>query len=101
MRSIPYPNMSISHYLKCVVVGDATIGKSCLLLRYWYGKFVPGNLPTVIDLDNDMQNNIVMVDGIGVKLTLWDTTGRDGYDRLRPLLYPQTDVFLICFSLAK
>nr|CAH7753647.1 unnamed protein product [Callosobruchus chinensis] len=42
----------------------------------------------------------MVVDGISVSLGLWDTAGQEDYDRLRPLSYPQTDVFLICFSVA-
>jgi small GTP-binding protein len=34
-----------------------------------------------------------------VSLELWDTAGQEEYDRVRPLSYPNTDVFLVCFSI--
>ena len=40
-----------------------------------------------------------MVDAKAYNLGLWDTAGQEDYDRLRPLSYPQTDVFLVCFAI--
>jgi Ras-related C3 botulinum toxin substrate 1 len=39
-----------------------------------------------------------MVDGRTINLGLWDTAGQEEYDQLRPLSYPGTSVFLVCFS---
>lgn len=39
------------------------------------------------------------VNGEVVSIGLWDTAGQDDYDRIRPLSYPMTDVFLMCYSI--
>ncbi|VDI01104.1 Hypothetical predicted protein, partial [Mytilus galloprovincialis] len=58
-------------HIKCVVVGDGF----------------------------DNYKTTIIVNDTYVELGLWDTAGQEDYDRFRPLSYPLTDVFLVCFSL--
>ena len=113
--------------VKCVVVGSSTVGKTAMMIAFTTDEFPQEYVPTVSNMcllittrvtelsqvfDNYSTNvtyadstlNLVLLDTSGmeilymIKLSLTDNTGQDDYDCLRPLSYPNTDVFMLCFS---
>eukprot|EP01084_Bolivina_argentea_P179776 310617_1 len=81
--------------IKCIIIGDGAVGKTCLLITYTTNDFPKDYVPTVFDLHTETHN----YNGNDYKINLCDTAGKEDYDRLRPLAYPYTDVFLVAFSI--
>jgi Ras-related C3 botulinum toxin substrate 1 len=68
--------------------------KADLLVLYTTGK-----QPESHTTDFPTCSTNVDFEGQQIELHLWDTAGQEDYKKLRPLSYPQTDVFVLCFSL--
>lgn len=81
--------------VKCVVVGDNNVGKTCLLLTY-----VKKIFPREYRSSFDVLRTQVNIENQTVTLNLLDSAGSKDYDHIRPLSYNRVDVIIICFSIA-
>ncbi|XP_061873142.1 ras-related protein Rab-18-B isoform X2 [Colius striatus] len=70
--------------LRLLLVGDCSVGKSSLLLRFTEGTFQPGLKPTI---GVDFKVKKMVVDGHAVQLSIWDTAGHERYRTLTPCYY--------------
>lgn len=84
--------------VKVVVVGDGAVGKSALIITWCTNSFPNDYVPTVFD---NYSMNVLGEDGRPYNLSMWDTAGQEDYDRLRPLSYPMTDIFLVCYDMTR
>ena len=64
------------YLLKILLVGDSGVGKSCVLLRFQYDAFESSYISTI---GIDFQIKMVDIDGMRVKLQVWDTAGQDRF----------------------
>ena len=81
--------------LKIVIVGDGAVGKTSFFTRYTENGFTDNYNPTIFD---NFYVEVAFEDK-SVACSLWDTAGQEDYDRLRPLSYTTTDLFIYCFSM--
>lgn len=81
-------------YMKFVIIGDGAVGKTSMLLTYVHKGFPTEYEPTVMDnyqVTVPFKTSFLTVD-------VWDTAGQENFGEIRHLSYPNTNVFLVCYS---
>ena len=64
------------YLFKILLIGDAAVGKSSLLMRYTDNKF-PDNYMATIGIDFRIKS--FTLNGQIIKLQIWDTAGQDRF----------------------
>ena len=80
--------------LKLVLVGDAGVGKSCLITNYLHNTFTENYEPTVLDVYQGTKS----INKQQVDLEIHDTSGDDNLAQNRKVQYQNAHVFMICVA---
>ncbi|XP_012939361.1 cell division control protein 42 homolog [Aplysia californica] len=83
--------------LKCVVVGDDSVGKTSMLMGYATNRYPTQYVPSVFD----NYAGSVKVAGRKVQMQIIDTVEAEENPKFRHSVYPGTDVFVVCFSVIR
>ncbi|XP_028406462.1 ras-related protein Rab-30-like [Dendronephthya gigantea] len=84
------------YLFKVVLIGDASVGKTCLLRRYAKGLFI-GNPGATIGVDFMMKN--VDINDEVIKLQLWDTAGQERFRSLTHSYYNNAHAVVIVYDI--
>ena len=84
------------NFLKVVVLGDASVGKTSLLTRYTEGKHINGTKPTI---GADFKKKEVQINDSTVSVQIWDTAGQERYQSIGHAFYRGADCCIICFDI--
>ena len=94
---IPKSNNGGSAYsIKFIMVGDSGVGKSNIIFRFSYDKFIPNQLAT-IGIEYTMKN--ILYNGIDYEVKVYDTAGQENYRSLTRGYYKGSAVAMIVYDI--
>lgn len=96
-ESVPdvIPEQEKKDRINCVVVGDAKVGKTSLIVSYSSNGYPDKYVPTV----HDYYTVRLTVEERPLMLQLVDTAGQNQFEMIRRLSYPDAEIFLLCFNI--
>lgn len=84
--------------VKIILIGDASVGKSCIVQQYVTGTFQESTKATVgaAFISKDVE-----LEGHSYTLNIWDTAGQEAYRYLVPMYYRGASIGIIVFDITK
>ncbi|KAG9675390.1 putative rab GTPase Vps21/Ypt51, partial [Aureobasidium melanogenum] len=92
--STPKPSSSV----KLVLLGEAAVGKSSLVLRFVNNDFQPNKEPTI---GAAFLTKKISLPARTIKFEIWDTAGQERFASLAPMYYRNAQAALVVYDLTK
>ncbi|XKL67896.1 hypothetical protein PGB90_003387 [Kerria lacca] len=83
--------------LKILIIGESSVGKSSLLMRFIHDRF-EDDLGLTIGVD--FKTKTVVIDGNSVKLAIWDTAGQERFRTLTPSYYRDAQGAILVYDVS-
>ena len=81
---------------KILTLGDSTVGKTSIILRFTKDKYSQNRLATI---GVDFKSQIMQVDNSRVKVLIWDTAGQERFKNIASQYYNGGDGAILVFDI--
>ena len=88
----------ISYSVKFIIVGDSSVGKSNILLRFSRNVFDPGHQAT---LGIEFANKHLIYNNTGYLIQIWDTAGQENFRSVTRAYYKASAVAMVVYDITK
>ena len=88
----------LDYQYKILILGDATVGKTSLLIRYIDNTFDPDSLST---LGIDVRYKFVSMNNKKIRMDIWDTAGQDRFKNIAKNYFRGAHAVIFVFDVNK
>ena len=89
--------VNFDYLLKYIIIGDAAVGKSNLLLRYCHGQFKP-EYQLTIGVEFGAKN--VQINNKIFRIQIWDTAGQENFRSITRAYYKNSVCALVVYDIS-
>ena len=82
--------------VKFIIIGDKTVGKSCIINQFIEKQFVNEYIPTI---GSDKIKKEIEIEGKKLKLEIWDTVGQEQYRAVNKIFIKNAQIALIVYDI--